>query len=52
VTLDDVREGISVAEVVLVSHVDISARGPLLDALCRVLLTRRASFLGVLASEA
>jgi lysine-N-methylase len=51
VTPEDVREGISVAELVLVSHVDVSARGPLLRALCRLLLTSRAGFLGVLASE-
>lgn len=51
VTLEDVREGISVAELVLVSHVDLSARGPLLDSLCRLLLMSRASFLGLLASE-
>jgi lysine-N-methylase len=51
VTPEDVREGISVAELVFVSHVDVSARGPLLRALCRLLLTNRASFLGVLASE-
>jgi lysine-N-methylase len=52
VTPDDVREGISVAELVLVSHVDPSAHGPLMIRLRSLLITNRERFRGVLATEA
>lgn len=52
VTADDVREGISVAELVLVSHVHPSAHGPVMMNLRGLLITNRAWLQGVLASEA
>lgn len=52
VTADDVREGISVAELVLVSHVHPSAHGPVMMNLRGLLITNRAWLRGVLASEA
>jgi lysine-N-methylase len=52
VTADDVREGIGVAELVLVSHVHPSAHGPVMMNLRGLLITNRAWLRGVLASEA
>nr|AYM54392.1 hypothetical protein [Phaselicystis flava] len=52
VTPDDVREGISVAELVLVSHVDLAARSPTLQMLCQLLLAKRERFRALLATEA
>lgn len=51
-TPDDVREGISVAELVLLSHVDASAHGPVMVNLRWLLITNREGFRGVLATEA
>jgi lysine-N-methylase len=52
VTPDDVREGISVAELVLLSHVDPSAHGPVMMNLRWLLITNREALRGVLATEA
>lgn len=52
VTADDVREGIGVAELLVVSHVDPSDRGPSMKNLVRLLMTSRDALRGVLATEA
>jgi lysine-N-methylase len=52
VSADDVREGIGVAELLVVSHVDPSAQGPSMRNLVHVLMASRDALRGVLATEA
>ncbi|XYH98111.1 YkgJ family cysteine cluster protein [Sorangium sp. So ce1128] len=52
VSLEDVREGISVAELVLLSHAALSEQGKLMKNLRWLLLTKRESFRALLATEA
>ncbi|WP_437858123.1 YkgJ family cysteine cluster protein [Sorangium sp. So ce363] len=52
VSLEDVREGISVAELVLLSHAALSEQGTLMKNLRWLLLTKRESFRALLATEA
>ncbi|MGK4009312.1 YkgJ family cysteine cluster protein [Sorangium sp. So ce1036] len=52
VAAEDVREGISVAELVLLSHAALSEQGRLMKNLRWLLLTKRESFRGVLETEA
>ncbi|MFT3772495.1 MAG: YkgJ family cysteine cluster protein [Minicystis sp.] len=52
VTADDVREGIGVAELLVLGHVDPAAQGPSMTNLRRMLLTSRDALRGVLATEA
>ncbi|WP_437590016.1 YkgJ family cysteine cluster protein [Sorangium sp. So ce1000] len=52
VSLEDVREGISVAELVLLSHAALSEQGRLMKNLRWLLLTKRESFRALLATEA
>jgi lysine-N-methylase len=49
---EDVKEGISVAELLLSSHAPLSDQGVLVKSLRRLLLTNRARFREVLATEA
>lgn len=49
---DDVREGIGVAELLLLNHAVLAEQGRLMKNLRWLLLTRRDSFRGVLATEA
>ncbi|WP_437967683.1 YkgJ family cysteine cluster protein [Sorangium sp. So ce260] len=52
VSLEDVREGISVAELTLLSHAALSEQGKLMKNLRWLLLTKRDSFRALLATEA
>lgn len=52
VSPEDVREGISVAELVLLSHAALSEQGTLMKNLRWLLLTKRESFRALLATEA
>ncbi|WP_437734202.1 YkgJ family cysteine cluster protein [Sorangium sp. So ce1335] len=52
VSLDDVREGISVAELVLLSHAALAEQSKLMKNLRWLLLTKRESFRALLATEA
>ncbi|WP_437530405.1 YkgJ family cysteine cluster protein [Sorangium sp. So ce726] len=52
VSVEDVREGISVAELVLLSHAALSEQGTLMKNLRWLLLTKRESFRAFLATEA
>ncbi|WP_437335137.1 YkgJ family cysteine cluster protein [Sorangium sp. So ce394] len=52
VSPEDVREGISVAELVLLSHAALSEQGKLMKNLRWLLLTKRESFRALLATEA
>lgn len=52
VAAEDVREGISVAELVLLSHAALSEQGRLMKNLRWLLLTKRESFRAVLETEA
>ncbi len=52
VSLEDVREGISVAELTLLSHAALSEQGKLMKNLRWLLLTKRESFRALLATEA
>ena len=50
--IEDVREGISVAELVLLSHAALAEQSRLMKNLRWLLLTKRESFRAVLATEA
>jgi lysine-N-methylase len=52
VTPEDVREGISVAELRLLNHAALTEEGPLVERLRSLLLTDRRSFREVLSTEA
>lgn len=52
VSLEDVREGISVAELTLLSHAALSEQGKLMKNLRWLLLTKREGFRALLATEA
>ncbi|AUX44880.1 hypothetical protein SOCE26_063500 [Sorangium cellulosum] len=52
VSHEDVREGIGVAELLLLSHAALSEQGKLMKNLRWLLLTKRESFRALLASEA